>query len=705
MKHYLFGILAIIFSLQLHAREVYSLNNDWKFFFNETAPEGMIPVTLPHTWNGQDVLGRGRNYYRGTGNYLKVFTAPAEWKGKRVFLKFDAAATESTLHINNRYVGGHKGGNSAFVFEISQFLNLGQNNTIAVTVNNAPSLDILPTSTFSNIYGGLHRGAEIIVTDPIAISPLDYGSSGVYVMPTNVSPERAEGKVTVKIDAAKEFAGQTIHTRLTLFTTAYDTLRLDSVTLQGVLKIDTVATSSARLRIDNSNTTTASVPFEVENPTLWNGVKNPFLYHVGVKLVGNDGTVYDSLVVKTGFRTFDIVDNRALLNGEPYPVRGVVMYRDRALVGSAVRPFQLEQDLDIIAEMGANAVRIAEGPYNEEFYAMCDQRGLLVWTEIPMIGTPNINDRGFIDSDNFKENGRRQLKEMIYQLYNHPSVVMWGLFSELAVRGNDPTPYIAELNALAKQMDPSRKTVAASNSDGNINFITDLIVWNQALGWKEGYPADVLVWMDHLKSNWNTLRSGISYAAGGSTYHQDTAEQLNRPSPQGSWHPERWQTHFHEEYLKNTRAGSDSSMFWGAFVGNIFDYGANGYTVGDRCGVNDTGLVAYDRSYRADAYYLYKANWNREEPFVYLTEKRRNVRGEKVQTIKAYSNQPTVELFVNGASMGVRQGETGIFKWEGIALNMDSNVVEVRSGGLSDRAVIRGDKILGVAASPDPRKK
>lgn len=314
----------------------------------------------------------------------------------------------------------------------------------------------------------------------------------------------------------------------------------------------------------------------MDNPRLWNGTADPFMYDVIVRLM-DDSLLCDEVTVPLGLRYFSVDPKQGfLLNGSPYRLRGVSHYEDRASVGNALTPYQIAEDLDLIAEMCANAVRAAAYPHNESFYDECDRRGLVVLSELPLIGPAYMTDRGYINTEAFRDNGRDQLREMIFQQFNHPSVAVWGIFFDQTPRGDDPTAYVKELNSLAMLEDPSRLTSATSNQDGKINFVTDLVVWDHNYGWKEGLPSDIKVWLDQLRTNWGSLCSGISYGAGASIYHQD--DSLYRPDYLGNWHPERWQTYLHEQYYPYI---DGSPFLWGWFVANMFDYGAAGRNWGE----------------------------------------------------------------------------------------------------------------------------
>lgn len=649
---------------QLSAKEIININRDWRFFgSSEGSSDRARNVNLPHTWNNDALSGRD-DYFRGAGNYMKDIHVPLEWRNKRVFIRFAGAGTVTDLIVNGRHVGEHRGGFTAFVFELTGYLKHGETNQLWAVVNNAPRLDVLPTAGDNNVYGGIYRDVELIVAEPSHIALSHYASDGIYVHQKSVTREKAELETTVRIDG---LAGRTLNIDMAV------------LTAEG----DTAAVQSTKFKVPEKGTGSVSLPATLLRPRLWNGTLDPYMYRVAVRLT-DDGLPCDEANVPLGLRFFTVDPKEGfLLNGEPYRLRGVVYYEDRASAGIALSPYQIREDLDMIAEMGANAVRAAAYPHNPEFYAECDRRGLIVWTDLPLVGPAFMTDKGYTGTEELKRNGRQQLREMLFQRFNNPSVVMWGIFSEQTPRGDDPTDYIEELNEEALQEDPSRMTVAASNQDGRINFVTDLIVWDHTFGWKEGQPSDIKVWIEQLKANWGSLCSGISYGAGASIHHQD--DSLSRPDYLGNWHPERWQTFLHEQYYPYVNG---SPFFWGWFVANMFDYGAAKRDWGEGTGIDDRGLVTFDRKYRKDAFYFYKANWNKETPTVHIVEKRWNDRAKSVQTIRVYSNAEQVELLLNGTSLGAKTGSDGTFVWENVEMRRGDNALEARSAQATDRATI-----------------
>ena len=643
------------------ARDVYSLNRGWTFSTRRTFHS--VTVNLPHTWNNDAMMGKS-DYYRGEGYYDRQLNVPAEWNGRRLFVRILGANTVTNMFVNGRHVGEHRGGNSAFTFEITEYVKFGQANSLRIVVNNSPRMDVLPTAGQANCYGGLYRGVELFVTDSFIISPLVDGSEGVWVEQRNVSEQRAEGVVRVALDGV---ASMPKESSVSMVISDAEGNRITD-------KVVNIATGRFEVEL----------PYTVENPTLWHGIENPYLYHVDVRLMAGQRVV-DSLSVTTGFRTVAVDPQRGfLLNGKTYPLRAAVMHRDRMMAGNALTMLQLEEDFEMLRAMGANAVRVAGGQHSDYFYSLCDSHGIVVWSEAPFEGQVYATDCQYVRTEEFAQNGRRQLTETIHQLYNHPSVAFWGIFSKLNYRGDDPTEYVRDLNTLAKTLDRTRITAAVSNQDGNLNFVTDAVVFEHSFGWHSGIIDDMKLWCEQFREQWSSkLCAGVSFTAGGSIYHQDG--KLERPNPESQWHPEGWQTHFHEQYMNILGQGEG---FFGIFVANLFDYGAAGRTDGDNNGTDDCGVITYDRKDMKDAYFLYKALWNTTDPFVHIVARRYDTRTEQRQTIKVYSNQAEVDLVLNDFPTSSKTGNSGIFVWPDLELQPGINRIEVRSGWATDKVSI-----------------
>lgn len=648
MKKWLMICGLLLAALPVRAeREVYDLNGGWMFYTYDQADS--VSVELPHTWNDVDALAGRADYYRGAGQYVKSIYVPTQWQGRRVFIRFYGANTVADLLVNGRYAGQHRGGNNAFEFELTDLLNYGERNLLWVTVSNAFRTDVLPTSEAENVYGGLYRRAEIEVTGPTVIGFDGWGDLGVRMQPRKVNAGQASGQALVAVNALHNATCQ-------IGVTIRDDR--DSVVWRTV----------ERHKVDEGVSEVA-VPFTVEHPRLWQGTEDPYLYRVTVSLA--DGERVDSVSFRTGFRTFAVDAEKGFsLNGQPYPLRGVVLWRDQAVYGPVFTESQLRRDVALIREMGANAVRVAGGSHAREFYDLCDEAGLVVLTDGPLIGTTRLDRRGYYNAEAFRANGLRQLQEAIRQLGNHPSICFWGLFADPKMIGDDPRPFIEALQAEARRLDPSRLTAGVSNQDGDVNTLTDLIVWNHSFGWTLGQPEDIAIWRDQLHSDpvWKRMKSAVSYRAGGSPYQY--ADRLQWPDPSRSWHPENWQSHVHEVHYEALAA---DSTFWALFVGDMFDRGdADSGTNGSR-GIDDCGLVSFDRRVRKDVFWFYKANWNKSEPFVRFAGRRHGRREGAVQSITVYSNLPVAELFVNGESLGTQVARNGVMTWENVQLRTGNN--------------------------------
>lgn len=653
-------VLFMLYGMSMFAqRQDILLNNDWNFRFSHQVQKGTeVRVDLPHTWNAQDALSGKIDYKRGIGNYEKNLFIRPEWKGKRLFIRFEGVNNIADVFINRRHIGEHRGGYGAFIFEITGKVEYGKENSILVRVNNGEQLDIMPLVGDFNFYGGIYRDVHLLITDETCISPLDYASPGVRLIQDSVSHRYA--KVRAIVDLSNGSSGnQEVELNVRL---------LDG---QRVVKEGT-----KNVNLSGNEVMQQELTFEIDQPHLWNGRQDPFLYQAEVTLFRN-GQMVDRVTQPLGLRFYRIdPDKGFFLNGKHLPLQGVCRHQDRSEVGNALRPQHHEEDVALMLEMGVNAVRLAHYPQATYFYDLMDKNGIIVWAEIPFVGPGGYNDKGFVDLPAFRANGKEQLKELIRQHYNHLSICVWGLFNELTELGDNPVEYIKKLNVLAHQEDTTRPTTSASNQMGDLNFITDAIAWNRYDGWYGGTPADLGKWSDRMHKDHPEICIAISeYGAGASIYHQQ--DSLVKTVPTSWWHPENWQTYYH---IENWKTISSRPYVWGSFVWNMFDFGAAHRTEGDRPGINDKGLVTFDRKVRKDAFYFYKANWNREEPMLYLTGKRNTVRTQRLQTITAFTNLSGAELFVNGKSYGKAIPDSyAILEWKNVELEPGENEIKVVS--------------------------
>lgn len=645
-------ILSAVFAVAFEAaaRDTYILNNDWRFFFKEeNSSDEARYVRLPHTWNLDALTGDG-SYRQTTANYLRTLFIPAEWSGRRLFLRFHGVQSVADVFMNGCHIGEHRGGWTGFTFEITDRVRFGSDNTLLVIVSNNYQNDVLPTSTEANLYGGIYRDVELIVTDRLAVSPVYYGTDGVIVHQNGVSPERVDGSVGVMLIGKKD---------------APCSVTVDIVSPDGYV----ATTKSVKAKADGKM---LNIPFAIDNPELWSP-KRPNLYKVSVTV----GT--DSVGVVTGFRKIEVApDRKFTVNGKRYHVRGVTLCHDKAPAGSALTEKDYDADLRIIRETGANAVRSATGPHAQHLYDECDRLGLVVWIDSPLTQSPFLSDMAYFATPRFEENGRMQLQEIIIQNYNHPSVAMWGIFSLLRGTNKAQLEYVRELNALAKSLDKSRPTVACSNQDGDINFITDLIVWQQNVGWSSGSPEDLTVWQSALSAHWNHLSQAVCYGEGG-TYGQQNESYVKRGSSSLHRIPESWQTRFHEGYMRYI----DENLFWGVWINTMFDFGSARY----RAGVRNTGLVSFDRTQRKDAFYLYRTLWNRKTPTLHIAGKSRDVRMRTSQSFTVYSSNDAPMLTVNGDTVAMHRQSQGVFRSDSVALK-GRNEIRAWSGECADSMVL-----------------
>ena len=653
-------VLFMLYGMSMFAqRQDILLNNDWNFRFSHQVQKGTeVRVDLPHTWNAQDALSGKIDYKRGIGNYEKNLFIRSEWKGKRLFIRFEGVNNIADVFVNRRHIGEHRGGYGAFIFEITGKVEYGKENSILVRVNNGEQLDIMPLVGDFNFYGGIYRDVHLLITDETCISPLNYASPGVRLIQDSVSHKYA--KVRAVVDLSNGGSG---NREVELNVRLLDGQR---VVKEGTKKVNLSGNAAMQQEFT----------FEIDQPHLWNGRQDPFLYQAEV-ILSRNGQMVDRVIQPLGLRFYRIdPDKGFFLNGKHLPLQGVCRHQDRSEVGNALRPQHHEEDAALMLEMGVNAVRLAHYPQATYFYDLMDKNGIIVWAEIPFVGPGGYNDKGFVDLPAFRANGKEQLKELIRQHYNHPSICVWGVFNELTELGDNPVEYIKELNVLAHQEDPTRPTTSASNQMGDLNFITDAIAWNRYDGWYGGTPADLGKWLDRMHKDHPEICIAISeYGAGASIYHQQ--DSLVKTVPTSWWHPENWQTYYH---IENWKTISSRPYVWGSFVWNMFDFGAAHRTEGDRPGINDKGLVTFDRKVRKDAFYFYKANWNGEEPMLYLTGKRNTARTQRLQTIIAFTNLSGAELFVNGKSYGKAIPDSyAILEWKNVELEPGENEIKVVS--------------------------
>ena len=650
-----FVLSGLILPVGVESHEVIPINDNWRFHYGFQAPASeTTDVTLPHTWNRKDAMFGDKDYFRGLTNYSRILPAELKKSGKRVFLKVNAAQTVADVFIDNHFVTRHKGGYTAFVTEITDFLSPDRKSKLEIRVSNAPTMDVAPICGDFNIYGGLPRGVELIVTDPICIAPDFYGSPGVFFYPESVDSHEAvlDMVAYVSSDGSCPLDGYEVET------TIWDGERM-------------VGSNSAMVRdIENP----VSLPLSIRNPKLWDGTSNPFMYTGRVELK-RDGKTVDVREVPVGLRNFSVTaDNGFFLNGRPYRLNGVNRHEDVAERASALTLDDHRQDVEIIREMGCNAVRMSHYPQSETFLNMLDSAGIASWVEIPFVNV-------YVNNPEYDENLKEQLREMIYQYHHHPSVFAWGLFNEINSGWLDrPSKMVVTLDSISHSIDPSRMTMGASCQNDDFNGFTDIIAFNKYFGWYVGNPSELGEWLDSEHATHPDRKIGMSeYGAGGSILQQNT--ELVRPEPGGHWHPENWQTNLHVESYRQL---AERDWLWCNFIWCMFDFCAASRNEGDTPGRNDKGLVTYDRKIKKDAFYFYKANWNKDDKFVHIAGKRQPRTGGNT-TIMAFSNDGEGELYVNGKKFGKASPDNvNVLIWEDVPLSPEGTTVEVRTKHSND---------------------
>jgi beta-galactosidase len=640
------------------------------------------PLDLPHTWNaldGQD--GPATPYYRGIGWYRKHFNVPSELQGQRLYLQFDGSNLLTDVFVNGKAAGSHSGGYAAFRFDVTDLVTYGADNLIAVKVNNAagadlshalipgsPTVNVPPLSADYTFFGGLYRSVHLLSTPALAISATDFASSGVYVQQSNVSAASAELAITVKLSNASDSTA-TAHLEATV---------LDASNAE-------VASTTATQAVPARGTDDALLSTSLTNPHLWDGLDDPYLYSVRVDLL--DGTsVLDSVSVPLGVRSYSLDASTGFtLNGRAYGLHGVNKHQDHKDKGSAIADSDTDADFAIIKELGATAIRLAHYQHAQHTYDLCDRAGLVVWAETPVVNRIN-------DTPEFAANAEQQLTELIRQNYNHPSIVFWSVGNETTLRaGPSPDALVGHLADVVATEDPTRLAAYAADgtaTDSPVNFHGQAHGFNEYQGWYSGQVADFGAWADANHEAHPEAPIGITEYGAGASIDEHTADaaasDIGGDHTSGP-HAEEYQCYFHEGYWPLLRA---RPFLWGTFVWALFDFASDNRNEGMSPGLNDKGLVTFDRQTKKDAFYWYKANWS-AEPFVHINSRRFLTLPQSSNAIVVYSNATSVELALNGSSLGTKVAANHRFVWENVTWASGVNVVEASATSAESTVVDR----------------
>ena len=627
-------------------RQLININEGWSFLKDTkeipaTLPADWEVVNVPHTWNNIDGMDGGSDYFRGTCNYAKVINKADLPEADCYYLEINGAASSADVYVNGKAMAHHDGGFSTWRVNITE--ELTEETLVVVAVDNAANDRVYPQVADFTFYGGMYRDVNIIA---VAKSHFDldyYGGKGLVITPV-IEGEDAKVKVET-----------------------YITNKTDAHKVHVVLKDAKGNTVAGEI----SDETT--VELEIKDVHRWHGRKDPYLYTCEVELLEDDAVV-DVVSSRFGCRTYEIdPQNGFILNGEEYPLRGVSRHQDRIGFGNALLKEHHDEDMDLICEVGATTIRLAHYQHDQYFYDLCDERGLVIWAEIPYISSHMATGR---------ENTISQMKELVVQNYNHPSIVVWGLSNEITINGHDDPDLIENhkiLNDLVHEMDKTRKTTMAIVSmcpmDAEYIQIPDTVSWNHYFGWYCGTTEQNGPWFDKFHEKFPNLPVGCSeYGCEALNWHNS--------NPQQGDYSEEYQAYYHEELIKQlfTR-----KYLWATHVWNMFDFGADSRGEGGENGQNHKGLVTIDRKYKKDAFYAYKA-WLSDDPFVHLCSKRYVNRVEDVTKVTVYSNQPEVELFANGVSLGKKTAEDHFFYFD--VPNAGETKLEAVAGEYRDESVI-----------------
>ena len=627
-------------------RNILNLNENWLFIKDTTdiTRRDGETLSLPHSFNAIDGQDGGNDYFRGSCLYAKTLKKKELPEADLYYIEFRGTNSSADLFVNGKKLEHHDGGYSTWRVNITE--DITEDTDIAVIVDNSANETVYPQMADFTFYGGIYRNVNLICVNNTHFDLDYYGGPGLMITPT------VEGNdAKVKVDAFVKNLGDGQKLVYTIYDK--DENELD--------KIETAETTAT---------------FEIKNVHLWNGRKNPYLYCCEIEIVEGD-KVLDNVCSRFGCRSFKIdPDNGFILNGEEYPLRGVSRHQDRWGVGNALLPEHHEEDIDLICEVGATTIRLAHYQHDQYFYDLCDERGLVIWAEIPYISKHMPSGR---------ENTISQMKELITQNYNHPSIVVWGLSNEISIGGSDDDLLENHriLNDLVHEMDKTRLTTIAAVSmckmDDPYLQIPDVVSYNHYFGWYGGETSMNGPWFDKFHAMHPAIPIGCSeYGCEALNWHTS--------SPRQGDYTEEYQAYYHEELIKQlfTR-----KYIWATHVWNMFDFGADARAEGGENGQNHKGLVTIDRKYKKDAFFAYKA-WlvsPEVDPFVHLCGKRYIDRVEDVTKVTVYSNLPEVELFVNGESIGKKTAEDHFFYFD--VQNVGESTIVAKAGDLSDEGKIR----------------
>ena len=625
-------------------RNILNINNNWSFVRDMAEVPSGIPqdgekISLPHTWNARDGQDGGNDYFRGTCCYAKQIGKEALPAGEKLYLEINGANSSADMYINGQKLAHHDGGYSTWRVDLTAHIR--EENLLCILVDNAANEEIYPQTADFTFYGGLYRNVNIIGLPSTHFELEENGFPGLHVTPVMYG---ADAKVTVKAIVCNPLAGDMV-----------------------VYRIFDADKNVIAEQVNNGD-------FVIANAHLWNGMKDPYLYTAEVAILRGEEEL-DKVSARFGCRSFEVHPEKGfILNGEEYPLRGVARHQDRWEIGNALLPEHHEEDIALICEVGFTTVRLSHYQHDQYFYDLCDEKGLVVWAEIPYISRhmPGGND-----------NTVRQMKELITQCYNHPSICVWGLSNEITMDGAKDPDMLKQhriLNDLVHEMDSTRPTTMACISmcgmDEEIVHIPDTVSYNHYFGWYGGSLEEYGPWFDKFHAKYPNMPIGVSeYGCEALNWHNS--------KPESGDYSEEYQALYHESLIRQLYS---RRYLWATHCWNMFDFGADARAEGGENGQNHKGLITIDRKYKKDAFYAYKA-WLNPEPMVHICGKRYIDRVEDVTKVTVYSNLPEVELFANGVSVGKKQAEDRFFYFD--VSNVGETRLEAVAGEERDESFIR----------------
>lgn len=643
------------------AREVTPFNNGWEFKKGPFPTDAMQTaarwnadweqVNVPHTWNADDMQKKTNSFYAGVAYYRKHYVFPESLEGKRLFLRFEGVGACAEVYVNGYLVGTHKGAYSAFVCEIGSQVRLGEENEIVVKSDNVARPDVIPVNhALFGVYGGIYRPVWLIVTEPCNIVVNDCASPGVYITQKNVSKQSADVSVRVKLDNA---------------TLAPAALELENAIYTREGKLVKVHRQSFELTPQGVQNYVSD--FKISHPHLWQGREDPYLYKV-VSRLKQDGQVIDEVIQPLGLRKYEAVAGKGFfLNGKKYPMYGVTRHQDWWGMGSALTNREHDFDLEQIMEVGATTVRFAHYQQSDYIYSRCDTLGLIIWAEIPFVNRVTGQEW---------DNVHQQMRELIRQSFNHPSIYVWGIHNEVYHPHGYTAALTQSVHDLCKLEDPDRYTVAVNgygHAEHPVNGNTDIQGMNRYFGWYEKKIQDIKPWIEKMAKEYPWQRLMLTeYGADANIEHH--TELLGDALNWGSdFYPETFQTKTHEYQWGVI---SQHPYILASYLWNMFDFAVPQWKRGGVDARNMKGLITFDRKIRKDAFYWYKANWSKE-PVLYLTQRRNTERERRETSVTVYSNLGTPRVFLNGRELdGVRKGYTDVhYIFDQVTLAEERNVL------------------------------